>query len=46
MANSSVAKGTEGAVKEQRVVVKGQEVIKFRELQDVNTPRHNVINES
>lgn len=38
MANSGVAKGAQRVVEEEGVVVKGQEVIKFRQLQNVNTP--------
>lgn len=39
MANSGVSKGAQRAVQEESVVVKGQEVVKFRQLQDVNRPR-------
>lgn len=39
MANSRVANGTQRAVKEEGVVVKGQEVIEFGQLQNVHTPK-------
>lgn len=39
MANSSVSKGAQRAVEEESVVMKGQEVLEFRQLQNVNTPR-------
>lgn len=39
MANSGVAKGAKWTVEEEGVAVKGQEVIKFGQLQNVDTPR-------
>ena len=42
MAHPGVAKGTEGAVEEEGVVMKGQEVMTFRQFQDVHAPMDRV----
>lgn len=42
VAHPGVAKGTERAVEEEGVVMEGQEVMAFRQLQDVHTPRDRV----
>lgn len=38
VAHSGVPQGAQGGVEEEGVVVKGQEFIEFRQLQNVNTP--------
>lgn len=38
VANSGVSKGAQRAVEKESVVVKGQEVVEFRQLQNVHGP--------
>ena len=42
VAHPGVAKGTEGAVEEEGVVMKSQEVMTFRQFQDVHAPMDRV----
>lgn len=41
VADSGVSEGAQRAVEAQSVLMKGQKVVQFRQLQNVNTPRHS-----